>query len=757
MGRIALEYPRGNRRKAPPGGAPHTELEQLVEAVLNRYTRVGEQEIVQRVLSLNTTGTRVVILGGGTGLSTIVGGNSQMPQWPDQPFVGLKEEFRDLDVVVCTTDDGGSTGRLLRQLPMIGIGDLRKSFVSLIRQADLHRNYRFSTAEALRFVRLIQQVFHFRFSEEAADQQILRDPLLAGPPHLRPICPEPLAAELRALGRYISPRGGGPTIEPAGHCLGNLLLTAAIFRDAGGATGKPPSLRNIREGLDRICRLAGVAPGRLHPATSTPGQLKFHYTNGVEVYGQSKSARARRGFPVEWLIAEFSREPLVSDTVLRAIRDADLIVYAPGSLYTSIIPILQVQRIVEAIRQNRKALKVLGANFWIQEGETDISLRQSGRGFLVSDLIEAYGRNVPGGAEGLFHIVLSANLERVPGNIMRSYALEGKSPIHLDRRRVEAMGFQSVEATLFLPDFARPAAVIHHDAGRFALAIRSLLYAWRNLRGVRERVRRRNRAVGRGRLRLKRERAENSAVFGRTQGRPLCDHIRAIEQHLRNKEFHPRSLMEVLLNLAWENRDIQASHLAYFSGARGVSASDWDRSTAWDNVLGYYDPQDRFLKVHEHILAEPERLREELVIALGESLLGRYIESKSFRELQGMERMRARCYEIVLLPESERECFLDDAQLRTYLALARLVPDAHKKRSHRLILNDREGFLPPGLLFGLMYAWYLNNSYAKTMEYEMSLLRWPPHTLIPHQAKERIRKQALVTFFRTEVFGQGRI
>jgi len=173
-------------------------------------------------------------------------------------------------------------------------------------------------------------------------------------------------------------------------------------------------------------------------------------------------------------------------------------------------------------------------------------------------------------------------------------------------------------------------------------------------------------------------------------------------------------------------------------------------------VLGYYDPEDRFLKVHEHVLAKPERLREELLTALGESLLGRYIESRSFHGFSPMDRMGARCYEVVLLPESERECLLTDTQLRTYLALARLVPDAHEKRMHRLIINDREGFLPPGLLFGLTYAWYLNNSYAKTMEYEMSLLHWSPRALIPHQAKERVRKQALVTFFRTEVFGHRR-
>jgi hypothetical protein len=42
------------------------------------------------------------------------------------------------------------------------------------------------------------------------------------------------------------------------------------------------------------------------------------------------------------------------------------------------------------------------------------------------------------------------------------------------------------------------------------------------------------------------------------------------------------------------------------------------------------------------------------------------------------------------------------------------------------------------------------------MEYEMSLLRFPPESLIPHQQKERARKQALVDFFREIVFGHTR-
>ena len=140
------------------------------------------------------------------------------------------------------------------------------------------------------------------------------------------------------------------------------------------------------------------------------------------------------------------------------------------------------------------------------------------------------------------------------------------------------------------------------------------------------------------------------------------------------------------------------------------------------------------------------------MIALGESLLGGYLERRQWLDQEAKGEWGSRCYEIRLRPAGERRCFLDDAELRTYLYLARMVPSPDDARTYRITLNGSEGFTPPGLLFGLLYAWYLNNIYGEIMEYEMSLLRWPPKKLIPCQLEERSRKQALINFFRKVVF-----
>jgi uncharacterized cofD-like protein len=728
--------------------ASRTPIEHLVEYLLtgklasNAPSETGD--LAEQVMSSALQRTRVVVLGGGTGLSTIIGGNSQMPDWPDHPCLGMKQQFPLLNAIVCTTDDGGSTGLLLKSLPMIGIGDLRKILISSILPPNLQQNYGLGEQQALKLIRTIHSLFNYRFSNEIPDFNALADPLLIVSADLQAASPQPFVESLRELGAYISPGGLGPTISPVGHAMGNLLLASAIFRAARGRMTSPPGLREIQSGIDCIAVLIGAPVGHIHAATATPGQLRFRYENGIDVCGQSKSARARRDSPVERVRVEFIEKPLVSATVQRTIANADLIVYAPGSLYTSIIPLLQLDPIVAAIRSNRMALKVLAANSWVQEGETDISLNNRGRGFLVSELIEAYDRNIPFGINGLIDVVLSANLEHIPGNILRNYALEGKSPIHMNRSRVEALGVHPIEATLFSPERQERTRVIHHDPERFAQAIRVLLYADKYLKEKKGYC---LRTLGESPVSIT---GNKKPSIKQMQSRSLllCTYMQTIQEALNDKDFQSAGLKDFFTEIVWNNRDILPSHFKYFRGLRIVPINEWNRSTEWDNILGFFDPQDCYLKLRSDLLSYPSKLQNDLLVALGESLLGQYIEKRRWIRQHG-----ARQYEIILRSAEVRECFLTDSKLQTYLKLARMAPDPIDDRLFRITINHNEGFLPPGLLFGLLYAWYLSGQ-GITMEYEMNLFRWPLKSLIPLHAKDRVRKKALVAFFRTQVFGR---
>ena len=129
----------------------------------------------------------------------------------------------------------------------------------------------------------------------------------------------------------------------------------------------------------------------------------------------------------------------------------------------------------------------------------------------------------------------------------------------------------------------------------------------------------------------------------------LCDYLKSMKDALSDKDFRPSVLKDFLLEIVWENRDIRPSHLKLFRGAVVIPDKEWNRSTELDNILGYYDPDDRYLKLHEDLLGNPSRLREDFLVALGESLLGQYIETRRWTEQHG-----ARCYEIVLKPASAK-------------------------------------------------------------------------------------------------------
>lgn len=77
-------------------------------------------------------GLRVVAIGGGTGLSTLLKGlkryvltSSEAPASPETAVI------RDLSAVVTVSDDGGSSGRLRKELNMLPPGDIRNCIVAL--------------------------------------------------------------------------------------------------------------------------------------------------------------------------------------------------------------------------------------------------------------------------------------------------------------------------------------------------------------------------------------------------------------------------------------------------------------------------------------------------------------------------------------------------------------------------------------------------------------------------------------------------
>jgi uncharacterized cofD-like protein len=100
---------------------------------------------------------RVVAIGGGTGLSTLLRGLKRFvaapagaPAVAEEHCNNLPCLIRELSAIVTVTDDGGSSGRLREDLKMLPPGDLRNCLVALSEDEHLLSQlfqYRFSTGD----------------------------------------------------------------------------------------------------------------------------------------------------------------------------------------------------------------------------------------------------------------------------------------------------------------------------------------------------------------------------------------------------------------------------------------------------------------------------------------------------------------------------------------------------------------------------------------------------------------------------------
>jgi uncharacterized cofD-like protein len=95
---------------------------------------------------------KVVAIGGGTGLSTVLRGLKHYVAEPARP-AQLRPEITRLTAIVTVTDEGGSSGRLRRDFRILPPGDIRNCLVALAEDEQLLTkifNYRFSSGHGLR-------------------------------------------------------------------------------------------------------------------------------------------------------------------------------------------------------------------------------------------------------------------------------------------------------------------------------------------------------------------------------------------------------------------------------------------------------------------------------------------------------------------------------------------------------------------------------------------------------------------------------
>lgn len=310
---------------------------------------------------------KVVILGGGTGMSTLLKGLKQFPI--------------DITAVVSVCDDGQSTGRLREEFNIVAVGDIRKVLVSL------------SETEPL-----VKELLNYRFQT---------------------------------------------TSDLNGHTVGNLILTALT-----NITG------NLSDGIESLSKVFNLK-GKVLPLTEDNVTLVAEMDDHKIVEGEHHITESKG--KIKHIF--YKEEPIVNPLVLKAIEEADLIIFSMGSLYTSILPNLICKEVIQALDSSDKKMMYV-SNMMTQPGETDQ--------FKVSDHVKVLNQYL-----GTHKVnVVVANDGEIKEEVARKYeTLEEKDQVILDRDELQQMNVEVIENDYVTIEND----IIRHQVDKLALDIYSYL------------------------------------------------------------------------------------------------------------------------------------------------------------------------------------------------------------------------------------------------------------------------------------------
>ncbi len=237
----------------------------------------------------------------------------------------------------------------------------------------------------------------------------------------------------------------------AGHNAGNMLITML-----SRYTGSFPS------GIQALAEILDVR-GHILPVTIDKATLVAELTDGSRIYGET-AIDMPRGTQREkihdvFLVPHHSDTISVYPPVLKAIRQADMILIGPGDLFTSIVPSLIVQGVKEGL-QKTKAPVLFILNIMTKFGETH---QFTGRDF-VKTLEEAIQRPLNG--------IIYNN--RKPGaELLRRYHEQKAEFVELDNWD----GWWDEQKIYALDLLESTAGIVRHDSRKLAALIKDLITA----------------------------------------------------------------------------------------------------------------------------------------------------------------------------------------------------------------------------------------------------------------------------------------
>lgn len=313
---------------------------------------------------------KVIVFGGGTGLSCLLSGLKLFPL--------------EVTTVITVSDNGSSTGVLKQEFDIPAVGDVGKVLLAMANGDD-------------DLVKLLR----YRFHRE------------------------------------------GSSLD--NHPVRNILLTALI--DLKG---------NLTEATRYMCSLLNIK-GKVLPLTEEKVELVGRSAvGGREFFGEESVSRNVRYISS----LSYDHDIHIGNAVKQSIAESDLIIFSPGSLYTSILPHLIVDDIVDAIQAARAPIMYV-SNLVTQPGETDH--------YNVSDHLAVLNRYLKGRR---VDVVLGNNADIDPSVAARYLTRENKTLVALDREAIARQGARIIEDDIFSLD---EEGRIRHNALKTAFLIFSYL------------------------------------------------------------------------------------------------------------------------------------------------------------------------------------------------------------------------------------------------------------------------------------------
>ena len=227
------------------------------------------------------------------------------------------------------------------------------------------------------------------------------------------------------------------------HSIKNLLLSALL--DIKG---------NFNDSIPILMKLLDVN-GNILPLTEDNADLVGITEDNKKILGEEQITKCASKIKK----VEYSRKIKINPQVLKAVEEADLIIFSSGSLLTSIAPHLINKSLVKAIN-NAKASKMYICNLFTQPGETD--------NYAVSNHIKTLENYL--GNKGIDVVIANNNmLNKELVNIYQT--TEQKDPVILDTDNLKKLGIK-----ILADDLAKEEdGVYRHDSLKTAYLIFSYL------------------------------------------------------------------------------------------------------------------------------------------------------------------------------------------------------------------------------------------------------------------------------------------